>query len=131
MKKGLVTLGVGLGALALFSVAIALRTSPSATPRKGKPGSATADEPEIRIAGGAAKVDAATQGRAMHDATLRNLIQSAKVAAQRKDEVTRKAMLDGLRKDAARSKALLEAEAARSTDAAEAAALRGLLEELP
>lgn len=130
MRKALVTLGIGAAALALFVCAIALRIAPSAAPRKGKAG--TAAEPDVPVAATPPRrVDAATQGRAMRDATLKNLIQNAKVAARRKDGVTREAMLAGLKKDADRSKTLLEAEVARSTDPAEAEVLREMLEELP
>jgi uncharacterized protein HemY len=76
------------------------------------------------------QVEADLQGKALHDATLLNLIQNAKVAQQRGDVQTRDAMLAGLKKQPERSKVLLQKEISSESDRSVAYALQVLLTEL-
>ncbi len=135
-RRGLILSGIAIGAAMLFAAAILLR--PSILPRAWRSsgsGSREAAPSPVLSPGAAARaavtaVNPASQGRALHDASLLGLIRNARVASRKKDEVTRSAMLNGLKKDAVRSKQLIEQEVTRAADAGDAEALRGLLAEL-
>lgn len=75
--------------------------------------------------------DAKTQGVLLHDVTLLGLIQNAKVASIQGDAVTRKAMLDGLKKEPNRARELIQMRISSARSEEETAALAGLLKELP
>jgi len=75
-------------------------------------------------------VDSKKQGEALHDATLKSLIENARMAELRGDKVTRDAMLTGLKKSPDRSRELINTEISMSNDPAAAAALKILMEQL-
>jgi hypothetical protein len=138
-RRGLLLVGIGVGAFFLFGAALVLRSvesrrswfsfgSKSVTSRAD----VDAPVPERQRALDAVKnVDRTTQGTALHDASLLGLIRSARVASARGDAATRGAMLAGLRKEPARAKQLIEQQITKSTDYSETESLRGLLAELP
>jgi len=75
-------------------------------------------------------VEEKKQVAALNDAALKSLIENARMAEQRGDQVTRDAMLAGLQKSPDRSKELISSEISRSNDASAAAALKTLMEKL-
>jgi hypothetical protein len=75
--------------------------------------------------------DVKTQGAILHDVTLLGMIQNAKVASIQGDAVTRKAMLDGLKKEPTRARELIQKKITSALSEEETVALTGLLKELP
>jgi hypothetical protein len=69
--------------------------------------------------------------QALLDASLKGLIQNARVAAHKGDEKTRTAMVSGLRKDPDRARDLLHQELSRTMNSKDLAILNRILTELP
>lgn len=103
--------------------------SPSHTPSRApaptppKPIESTAERPEP--ARNPDKLPAA-----LRDATLKTLIQNAKVGQIRGDARTRDAMVSGLKREPGRSRDLIKLEIESAPDYASATALRQLMEAL-
>lgn len=74
--------------------------------------------------------DPKKQGVALHDATLSNLIENARMAQERGDLTTRDAMVAGLKKSPERSIELISKRISTTSDRSAAAALQTLIERL-
>ena len=68
---------------------------------------------------------------AMKDASLLGLIQNARVASHKGDEVTRRAMVSALKKNPERARDLIGRQLSKSPDSKDVAILNRLLSELP
>jgi hypothetical protein len=110
MKRRYVALALGAGLLIALVVGLALRGS---QPREEAP--ATTQDPVAT---------------ALQDAALLDLIQNAKVATLKGDQVTREAMLTGLRRNPRRAREVVETTIARASDIRDRDALQGLLREI-
>ena len=86
--------------------------------------------PQVEMPKRPEPVEEKKQVAALNDAALKSLIENARMAEQRGDQVTRDAMLAGLQKSPDRSKELISSEISRSNDASAAAALKTLMEKL-
>jgi hypothetical protein len=71
------------------------------------------------------------ESRRLHDQTLLDIIQNAKVAARKGDKIIRRAMVEGLKKSPNRSKELIDRQIEQSEDQGDVAALRSIRGELP
>jgi len=71
-----------------------------------------------------------TVEQALRDASLLDLIKNARVATRKGDDVTRTAMLAGLRKELSRAKLLIQREKAKSKDETDVAILTRIEGEL-
>lgn len=72
-----------------------------------------------------------TVQQALRDASLIDLIKNARVATRKGDEVTRTAMVAGLRKEPARAKILIQREKTKTKDETDVAILTRIEGELP
>jgi hypothetical protein len=131
---------VGAGALALLAACLIARQS--SVPAARKPPANQARDAYSRTSSPPANwassrplaprpgADPVAQGKALHDATLKNMIQCAKVAAWQDDKLTRGALMSGLKQERARTAELVKETLAASQDAKERELLEGMLTEL-